>query len=61
MMDIESLRKDLQEECLGGFFVGGYGGALMEAAQIEKSQPEELIKMAKQQGFDISRYQNNKS
>ena len=53
--------KDLKEESLGGYFVGGFGGALMEASNIERAQPDELVKMAKQQGLDLNRYQKNQN
>ena len=58
MIDYDSLREDLKEESLGAFFVGGFGGAMAEASDIDKASNEELIKMAKRQGIDISRYDN---
>ncbi len=61
LIDIESLKKDLMEEYLGGFFVGGFGGPLTEMSQIEKAQSKELIKLAKMQGFDLNRYQKKNS
>ena len=57
MLDFESLRKDLKEESLGGFFAGGFGGALLEDADIDRASEEELIKIAKQQRIDLSRYE----
>lgn len=55
-IDTERLRKDLLEECYGGFFVGGYGAALMESFDIEKASEEELLEIAKRSGIDIDRY-----
>ena len=43
---IEKLREDLKEECLGAFYGGGFGGALMESFDIENASPEELVEMA---------------
>ena len=32
--DLDSLRDDMIEECSGAFFVGGFGGAAMEAEEL---------------------------
>ena len=55
-IDIEKLREDLKEECLGAFYGGGFGGALMESFDIENASPEELVDMARENGIDLSRY-----
>lgn len=55
-IDIEKLREDLKEECLGAFYGGGFGGALMESFDIEDASPEELVDMARENGIDLRRY-----
>ena len=57
MLDIDQLREELKEECLGGFFVGGFGGAMVEASDIDMASEEELIKIAKHNGIDLRRYE----
>lgn len=56
-IDIEKLRNDLREECLGAYFAGGFGGALIESFDIDRLTPEELIEVAQNQGIDIRGYQ----
>jgi hypothetical protein len=55
-IDIESLRNDLKNNSLGAFYGGGFGGALIESFQIDKSTPEELIKLAKRMNIDLEDY-----
>ena len=56
-IDIEKLREDLKQECYGAFFVGGFGGALMESFDLEKASPEELVEIAEKKGIDLRNYQ----
>lgn len=46
----------MKEECLGAFYGGGFGGALMESFDIENASPEELVDMARENGIDLRRY-----
>lgn len=55
-IDIERLREDLRSDDLGAYFGGGFGGALMEAYDIENATPEELVKIAQDRGVDLRRY-----
>ncbi|MBQ1615822.1 MAG: hypothetical protein II086_01055 [Ruminococcus sp.] len=55
-IDIEKLRKDLMDDCYGAFFGGGFGGALIEASDIEDASAEELIKIAERNGIDLREY-----
>lgn len=55
-IDIERLREDLRSEDLGAYFGGGFGGALMEAFDIESATPEELVQIAQDKGVDLRRY-----
>ena len=54
--DVDKLRRDMEEEDMGAFFVGGYGGALSEYSDIEDADDDELIEMAQRNGINLSRY-----
>ncbi len=56
-IDVDELREDLREECLGAYFGGGYGAAMVEAVDVDHASPEELVQMAIDKGFDLRRYQ----
>ena len=56
IIDIERLREDLRSEDLGAYFGGGFGGALMEAFDIDNATPEELLQIAQDNGVDLRRY-----
>lgn len=55
-IDVERLRDDLRSEELGAYFGGGFGGALMEAFDIDHATPEELLQIAHDNGVDLRRY-----
>ena len=55
-IDIERLREDLRSDVLGAYFGGGFGGALMEAFDIDNATPEELLQMAQDNGVELRRY-----
>ena len=55
-IDIERLKEDMSEESLGAFFGGGFGGALVEASDIQNFSDDELIEMARSQGLDLDEY-----
>ena len=55
-IDIERLKEDMSEESLGAFFGGGFGGALIEAIDIQHASDDELIEMARGQGIDLNEY-----
>ena len=55
-IDIDRLRDDLRSEDLGAYFGGGFGGALMEAFDIDRATPEELVKIAQDKGINLRRY-----
>lgn len=57
MIDIEQLSEDLKQEALGAFFGGGFGGALIEASDIDRASDQELVDMAERWGIDLSKYQ----
>lgn len=55
-IDIEKLREDMKDDCLGAYFCGGFGAALIESFDVEKASHEELVKMAQNKGIDLRRY-----
>ena len=57
IIDVDKLREDMRNEDLGAFFGGGFGGALIEAIDIERASDEELVDMALKQGIDLRRYE----
>lgn len=57
IIDVDSLRGDMQEESLAAYFGGGIGGALIESFEIENASDEELIQMAIDNGIRIEDYQ----
>ena len=57
IIDVDKLRDDMLQEDLGAFFGGGFGGALVEAVDIERASDEELVEMAQRQGIDLSKYE----
>lgn len=56
-IDVDALREDMKNECLGAFFGGGFGGALIEAGDIERADSEQLVQMAIDQGINLRKYQ----
>ena len=42
-IDISRLREDLENEAMGAFYGGGFGGALIEAEDIERMTDEEVF------------------
>lgn len=63
-MTIEELRQKLIEELEPAFFVGGFGGAMLEIEEIKRATPEELIKIASRHGYHVEfekEYQKKKN
>ena len=56
IIDIDRLREDLRSDDLGAYFGGGFGGALMEAFDVDRATPEELVQIAQDKGIDLRRY-----
>jgi len=56
IIDIERLRDDMRNDDLGAYFGGGFGGALMEAFDVDRATPEELVQIAQDKGIDLRRY-----
>ncbi len=51
-IDFDRLRSDLADDSYGAFYGGGFGGALMEAFDIESASEDELIQLAEDKGLD---------
>lgn len=57
MIDYDALREDLEDELLGAAFGGGFGGALMEAADLDDLSDEELLDIVRRNGIDPEDYE----
>ena len=55
-IDVDRLRNDMREECLGAYFGGGFGAALIESFDVDRATLEKLVEMAQNQGIDLRRY-----
>ena len=56
-IDVDRLRDDMRDECLGAYFGGGFGAALIESFAVDRATPEKLVEMAQNQGIDLRKYQ----
>ena len=56
-IDVNRLRDDMRDECLGAYFGGGFGAALIESFDVDRATPEKLVEMAQNQGIDLRKYQ----
>ncbi len=56
-IDVDALRKYMLDNSYGAFFGGGFGGALVEALDIERASDEELVEMAVRQGIDLRKFE----
>ena len=57
MIDYNALREAIKQELYGAAFGGGFGGALMEAGDVDYASPEELLRMARNNGIDPEDYE----
>lgn len=55
-IDINKLRKDLENYYMSGFVVTGFGAAFMEATDVKNASDDEIIEMAQKAGFDLRKY-----
>ena len=55
-IDIDRLRKDLEDYYMSGFVVTGFGAAFMEATDVKNASDDEIIEMAQKAGFDLRKY-----
>ena len=56
-IDGDRLRDDMRDECLGAYFGGGFGAALIESFDVDRATPEQLVEMAQNQGVNLRDYQ----
>ena len=56
-IDVDRLRDDMRDECLGAYFGGGFGAALIESFDVDRATPEKLVEMAQSQEIDLRKYQ----
>ena len=56
--DIDGLRDDMEDDCYGTFFGGGYGGAMIEAFEIEEASDEEVLRIAQEKGYNLGLYED---
>ena len=56
-IDVDRLRDDMRDECLGAYFGGGFGAALIESFDVYRATPEKLVEMAQSHGVDLRKYQ----
>ena len=54
-IDVDRLRQDLEDDCLGIMF-NISPAAVMELSEIEKATDEEIIEIARHNGYDLTRY-----
>ena len=57
LIDDEKMRDDLKRDCLGAFFSGNYGAALIDVSNIEMASSEELLKIAQRLGKNVNEYE----
>ena len=55
-IDIDRVRQDLEDDCLAIMF-NVSPAALVELSEIENATDEEIIEIARRNGYDLTRYQ----
>lgn len=56
-IDIDRLRDDMKNECLGAYYGGRFGGALIESFDIDCATSDKLVDMAQRQGINLRKYE----
>ena len=54
-IDIEALRRDLADY-FGTAAFSGMPMAMMDLSRVENASPEELVRIAQKNGFDLTKY-----
>jgi hypothetical protein len=54
-IDFDKLRQDLLDY-FGTAMTMGFGAAIIDISKVENASNEELINIAKQNGFDLNKY-----
>ena len=55
-IDVDALRRDLIDY-YGSAMFSGMPAAMMDLTKVENASPEELVSIARTNGFDLSKYQ----
>ena len=55
-IDIDRLRKDLEDYYMSGFVVTGFGAAFKEATDVKNASDDEIIEMAQKASFELRKY-----
>lgn len=55
-INVDSLRENLKDEYEAAFYVGGYGAALIELAELENMSDEDVVEKAVRQGINLNDY-----
>lgn len=54
-INVEALRRDL-EDYFGTAAFSGLPMAMMDLSRVENASPEELVRIAQKNGFDLTKY-----
>ena len=57
IIDVDKLKNDILSDSYGAAFGGGFGGALMEACDMESASDEEIVRIALDKGVDLNQYE----
>lgn len=57
LIDLNQLREDLKKDSYGAYFGGGFGGALIDSIDLDRADPEEIVKLAVRNGINLSEYE----
>lgn len=55
-IDIDRIRQDLEDDCLGIMF-NVSPAALVDLSEIQNATDEEIIEIARRNGYDLTKYQ----
>ena len=58
-IDYDKLREDLRDDSFAAYFGGGIGPAILDAFDAEDASDEELEEMARRQGFNLAKYEED--
>ncbi len=59
-IDVDRLRNDLISDCEGAYFVGGFGGSIVEMNEIEYATDEEVVTLAINNRINLNNYKKYK-
>ncbi|MBR3211003.1 MAG: hypothetical protein IKF71_03585 [Bacilli bacterium] len=59
-MTIEDLRQLLIRDLEPAYFIGGFGGAMIEIEEIKRATDEEVIEIAKKKGYHVEIIKSDK-